>query len=63
MESAGIKVYVGNCEGISEGELRDEFSRYGHLENVSEADSRSVHIDELCIAKHENQEDTMPNQN
>jgi RNA recognition motif-containing protein len=54
MESAGIKVYVGNCEGISEGELRDEFSRYGHLENVSEPNALSLRIHGLCIAKHEN---------
>jgi hypothetical protein len=52
MESPGTKVYVGNCEGISEGELRDEFSRYGHLENVSGEELHAVHI--RCVLHREN---------
>jgi RNA recognition motif-containing protein len=33
-EDQGYKVYVGNCEGVPEEELRDEFSKYGGVENV-----------------------------
>eukprot|EP00611_Tribonema_gayanum_P028892 TRINITY_DN7571_c1_g1_i2.p3 TRINITY_DN7571_c1_g1~~TRINITY_DN7571_c1_g1_i2.p3 ORF type:complete len:185 (+),score=62.11 TRINITY_DN7571_c1_g1_i2:61-555(+) len=33
-EESGTKVFIGNVEGISEGELRDEFARYGRLTQV-----------------------------
>mmetsp|Transcript_9437 Transcript_9437/g.14239 ORF Transcript_9437/g.14239 Transcript_9437/m.14239 type:complete len:259 (+) Transcript_9437:70-846(+) len=33
-DSNGYKVYIGNCEGISETDIRDEFRRFGKLEHV-----------------------------
>mmetsp|Transcript_2538 Transcript_2538/g.3748 ORF Transcript_2538/g.3748 Transcript_2538/m.3748 type:complete len:304 (+) Transcript_2538:78-989(+) len=33
MDDRGTKVYIGNCVGITEEEIRDEFSRFGRLDN------------------------------